>query len=152
AIPTGRWAFRDRKILAQSPSQIQWVTVHRDGRTFVVKAGRSPEDFTHWRMVEPVDSAVDAEATSRLGVMLANLRAESLVTDQPGDDAAYGLDAPSLTATWASLAEATRPARQGAAPGSSPPTEETTFLVGNEVPGRRGVRYARVSGNPMVFT
>ena len=145
ALPTGPLAFRDRSLLAQDRSGFERFTV-RDGRREAVVEGPAhpvgANPFLDWRMTEPSPAPADPQAIARLAVLLSGLRAESLVAESAPDPKAYGLDDPTLAIAWT-----LRPAaiRKG-----TPATR--VLAVGGEVPGRKGVRYARISGDPLIFT
>ena len=145
ALPTGPLAFRERAILAQDRAGFERFTVRNGGREAVFEGpahavGANP--FVDWRMTEPSPAAADPQAIARLAVLLSGLRAESLTAESAPDPKAYGLDDPTLAVAWT--------LRPNAVPKGTPATR--LLAVGKEVPGRKGVRYATVSGNPLVFT
>jgi hypothetical protein len=151
ALPRGPLAFRDRRILAQSPHQIDRFSVRREGRTFAVEAKGLPNDYQHWRMTQPVEAPADAESIMRIVALLSGLRAESLVTDSPSAWKTYGLDEPEITVTWSGPPEAKRSANKAEAK-DGPKRDESSLYVGKLVEGSKGSRYARVMGQRMIFT
>ena len=53
-----------------------------------------------WRLRQPIDAPADTPSVTRLLAMLANLRAEQLITDAVGDGKKFGLDHPLLEIVW----------------------------------------------------
>jgi hypothetical protein len=147
-LPDGPLGYRDRSMLALNPADVTGLTVHRDGKTFEVSGTSGPGHFEQWKMNKPVAGPADAATVAQLVVMLANLRAESLVAESPESLSRFGLDAPLLSATLAS----SRPAAVNAAVGKGAPATEVTLSVGGPVPGKAGSHYARLSSSPIVFT
>ncbi|HEV3166243.1 MAG TPA: DUF4340 domain-containing protein [Isosphaeraceae bacterium] len=149
-LPSGPLAFNDRSLLAQRPDDITKFSVDRDGTTFAVESGVVPSEYSKWRMTKPAAGSADAEVVARLVVLLARVRAETLVTEKPESYSDYGLDSPALTVNWTVRPPALP--RGVKAPSVATTFTEWTLHVGKEVPGKRGSRYARLSGNPAVFT
>ena len=145
-FPPGSFAYLDRSILVQDRAQFDRLTIRRDGQDFILQAPATPrpgpDAFTGWRMTAPVDAPADSESVARLAILLSALRAESFVAEAGKDLKSYGLDAPGLVVSWTTR---TAPDRPGPGPGR-------TLSVGHEVPDGQGSRYARVSGDPWVFT
>ena len=142
AFPPGPLAYRDRSILAQDPFGFDRLVVKRAGIEVELRGPAiphpGPDSFARWSLVKPVEAPADPDAVSRLAVLLSALRAEGLVAEGAKDLKPYGLDAPTLSVTWANRAGSRRPRR--------------TLSVGKEAPGGKKARYATVSGSPMVFT
>jgi hypothetical protein len=149
-LPNGPLGYRERTLLALSPNDIDRLTIERDGKVFEVKSGPTPGRFEEWKMTKPAAGPADMQTVAQLAVMLANLRADQLITDAPQDSAQYGLDTPVLTCIW-STPQPGAPASKSAKAKASPPAE-WTLTVGKPVSGKQGSHYARVSGNPLVFT
>ncbi len=140
ALPLGPLAFRERTILAQDRAGFTRFGVRRGDRETLVQAparisGGNP--FLGWRLTKPVEAAADVESVARLAILLSGLRAEELVADSDPDPNAFGLDDPALSVSWI---------MKGAL------GTRRSLALGKEVPGRKGSRYAAVSGNPLVFT
>ena len=141
----GSLAVRDRQVASASPPMVEKITVVRGPSVVVVEAPPDGNPNT-WRLKVPADAAGDPDTVGRALAQLANLRAESLVTDRPESDAKYGLDHPGLVVKWK--------LRDEPAPTPRRPVEgaETSLSIGAAVPGKPGPRYARVSSGPIVFT
>lgn len=144
-IPQGPLAYRSLSILTLSPTSIARLSRTLDGQRIVLTAPRTPGDFAHWRLVEPVDTPADPVAIPKLVTLLSGLRAERLITEEAQDLRPYGLDAPSLTITWSLRPEA-RPRENAQAP------REGTLQIGAELKDHPGSRYAQVAGQPLVFS
>ena len=123
------------------------ITVIRGPSAVVAEA---PPDGNpgRWRLKVPVEAPGDPETIGRALNKLADLRAESLVTDKPASDEKYGLDKPALVLKW-KLRDEFAPAPRLPTPG-----EETTLSVGGLVPGKAGLRGMRrgCRRGPIVFT
>jgi hypothetical protein len=149
-VTLGPLAFRDRQLAGVSPPEIARLIIKQGTKAFVVEAPATPRGTTvspsDFRLVEPVKAAVDPEALARVLNLLSNLRADTLVTDRAESDAKYGLDKPTLVASWT-----TRLAPQRA-PLRTKEAEEVTLTVGMESKSKPGARFARVSTSPIVFT
>ena len=96
-----------------------------------------------WKLLAPVEATADPEAVTQLTTLLSNLTADDLITDQPGDGKEYGLDHPVITLTWEIRPEARLKGEEKG--------ETGTLRVGGPVP-KSDDRYARIDGNPLVFT
>jgi hypothetical protein len=149
-LPNGPLGYRERTLLALSPNDIDRLTVERDGKVFEVRSGPSPGRFEQWKMTRPAAGPADTQTVAQLMVMLANLRADQLITDAPQDLARYGLDSPVISCTWSVPRPGMVPAKAPAAKQS--PLAEWTLSVGKPVAGKQGSHFARLSGNPVVFT
>jgi hypothetical protein len=144
-LPKNALAYRDRTMLSLSPSQLQRLTVRRGGTTYEVSApGTASGSPTHWRLRAPVEANADDEAATKMVLILANLHAEELVSDQLGDGKAYGLDAPALTVTW-TTSGATSPGADTAKPSTG------TLRIGAQPPKAQSFS-ANLVGSPIVFT
>jgi hypothetical protein len=149
-LPSGPLGYRERTLLAIGPNEVQRVSIERDGKTFEVQGGASPGRFEQWAMEKPSPGPADAQTVAQLVVFLANLRAETLVTDDPASLSQYGLDSPILTATWSTLRPAPAPSKS--ATKKAAPPHHWTLNVGKFVPAGGGARYAKLSDNPTIFT
>lgn len=141
----GSLAFRDRQVASVSPPQVERIEVVQGPRSVLVEAPRDGNPNA-WRLKAPADTPADPETVGRALLRLADLRAESLITDRAGADAKFGLDTPALTVKWKTRDEFAPPPRR------TIEGEETTLTVGSTVPGKPGPRYARISSSPIVFT
>jgi hypothetical protein len=149
AIPRGPLAFRDRTILSLANTMIDEITIQRpDKKVKMVGGKQNPTDVSSWKMTEPTPGEVDHETLTRLAVMLLNLRADALVDGDPKNLAIYGLDSPPITVSWSMIPVAA--ARRGDARAHV----TKSLFVGGFVPppAKPGTRFAKVSGNSMVFT
>jgi hypothetical protein len=155
ALPRNVLSFRDRTVLALPPARVAGLSVVRGGETYVLEAPSPSSKSLHWRMTRPIEATADDPTATGMLLTLANLRAEDFITDQPGDGTAYGLDKPTLTASWTLLAETgTGPAakeKASAATGAESQSRSGTLKIGARVPRSENV-YASVTGSPMVFT
>jgi Domain of unknown function (DUF4340) len=147
-IPKNPLSYRDRNLMVQDPNRIERLTIARDGITYVVEQSPSPGSSTKWRLLKPIQAPADTEAATRLAVMLAHLRADTLVTETPDDLETFGLHQPSLSVTW-TVREGPQSSRLLNA-GKEP--TEWTLQLGKAVPGRSDYRFAHLSGSPIVFT
>jgi hypothetical protein len=149
-VTFGPLAFRDRQLAAVSPSEIARLIIKQRTKAFVIEAAAAPRGATiapsDFRLVDPIKAAVDPEALVRVLNLLSNLRADTLVMDRPESVEKYGLDKPSLVATWTTRREPQK------APLRTKEPEEVTLTVGKEAPGKPGARFARVSTSPILFT
>ncbi len=140
-IPDGPLAYRDHTIMGLTLGSIGRIHVEHEGKAVTVAAGPNPRDYEHWTMTEPVRASVDAQNVARIDLLLSRLRAENLVAQETDDRARYGLESPWLTATWTTLS-----------PDGTLSDKPGTLRVGAEVPDSAGSRYAKVDGQPTVFT
>jgi hypothetical protein len=130
-LPRNMFAFRDLSILSLNPADVRKLTLLRGDRTDEVEPARSGEP-NRWRMRQPVDAPADTRTVTQILALLANLRADQLVTDSVGDGKLFGLDRPQVEVTWE--------------------TDRTHRLkIGAPVP-RAGAFYAKVEDLPFVFT
>jgi hypothetical protein len=143
ALPHSALAFRDRTVLALSPTEVQRLTIRRAGTEFELVAPAAAGKTTRWQMVRPVAARADEESVTRVIMLLSNLRAEDFVSDQAGDGKAFGLHAPLLTVTWTLPAEGGGKKDKAAATG--------TLRVGAKLP-RSNQWYANIEGSRAVFT
>ncbi len=141
----GTLALRDHQVASASPPQIEKLTIIQGTKVVVVAAPRDGNP-TRWRLEVPTDAAADPETVGRALLQLANLRAETLVTDHPVSAEKYGLNAPILVVKWKLRDEFAPPPRR------TVEGEELTLTVGAETPGGKRSRYAKVSSSPIVFT
>jgi hypothetical protein len=145
ALPQNPLAFRQHTVLSLSPTQITRLKIYREGKSYELAAPTEPGKSTHWRMVAPVDAAADEESITKVVMMLSSLNAEAYVTDQLGDGAAFGFNAPTLIVTWTSPAEATKNTKE------STGSITGTLRIGKKVP-KTDFWYANIEGSPVVFT
>ena len=158
-LPRNVLAFRDRQILALTTDQIEQIKFDGPGRKFtlnapVLKHNSMGIDPVGWWMVEPVAAPTDAPSVGRLLKLLANLRAESLVTEKPEALEKYGLDAPALKLTWSALPQFSMvpgPSKADPSPGTIS-LESFSLLVGSPLRDRPSFRYAKLSDQPLIFT
>jgi hypothetical protein len=140
AVPEGELAFRDRTMVRQDPRTVRRVSLERDGRSLAIErppASSGPGAATAWQVVEPAPAAADRLAVTMLVDALARLRADRVVASDPGSLGRFGLETPAARVEWE--AESGEDSRRA-------------LLVGGPVPGRKGERYARLDGEPGVFT
>jgi hypothetical protein len=142
-LPHNEFAYRNRSVVTLSPSAVERFTIERDGRKFVLAPGKSNAPNS-WRMEAPVEAPANEEAVTRALMMLSQLTAERLEATLPTDEAAFGLNAPTLRVMWT-----TRPQADDKNGSSEPVTK--TLRVGSKVPGKDS-KFASVSGSPFVFT
>lgn len=144
-LPKNALAYRDRTMLSLSPGRLQRLTVRGGGTTFELSApGAGSGPPTRWRMLAPVEARADDEAATKMVLVLANLRAEELVSDRRGDDKAYGLDAPALSVTWTTSG--------ASSPGDDEAKTSTGTLRIGAKPPKAQSSYANIAGSPIVFT
>ena len=142
-LPRNPLAFRDRQVLGLDGDQVEQFRFVGPNRKVTLNApvfkvghqnmGLAPPG---WWMVEPVEVPADAPSMGRLLRLLANLRAESLVTEKSENLEKYGLKTPSLTLTWSAFAPFSmvrKPPAVGKSLGSIP-LEEGSLMVGAAVP------------------
>ena len=133
-LPKNAFAFRERSVLALSPTSIARLVLRRDDRTYDLRAPEGAGNPNEWKMVAPVETSADPESVTQLTTLLSNLSASQYISDQPGDGKAFGLDHPVLSLAWTSK----EPGEWGTARRAPVPRSEE--------------RYARIEGKPMVFT
>ncbi|AGA30061.1 DUF4340 domain-containing protein [Singulisphaera acidiphila] len=143
ALPQNDLAFRERSLINLSPGQISRLTVVRDGTTFVLVPAKSG-DPNQWRMEKPVAARADTEAITKALVMLTGLRAQRLITDQQVDPRTFGLDAPNMIITWTTPSSEKKDS-------SDDKVSTQSLTIGGRVPKSESW-YARLSGNPLIFT
>ncbi len=154
------WAFRDRLILAAPTDQIERIQFVGLGKRVTIQApilklGLLKNAAVGWWMSEPVAASADSESVTRLLKLLAALKVDGYAAESPESLSLYGLDAPSLKVTWSTPA-ALPPSPIPLLPASDPMTrvlrfDEQSLLVGDPVADRKGMRYAMLSGQPVVF-
>ncbi len=136
-----RLALLDHTIMTEDANRIKQVTLTRRGQTLALAASpENPGDYAAWRLVAPVEAPVQREAVAMLVVLLSRLRAERLVEQGTPDPSVFGFDAPEVVVRWTGR------------PAADLPEAEHTLEIGKEVPGAAGARFARVVGQPLVFT
>ncbi len=145
-LPQSPLAFRDRTVLSLAPTEIQRLTIHRDGTAIELASPSEPGTSTHWRMTAPVTAPADETAVTKVVLLLANLHADAYVTDQPGDGKPFGLHAPSLTVTWNGIEQG-----QTESAAKNRPRKPGTLRIGSQRP-KTEIWYANIEGNPIVFT
>ena len=102
-LPKNPYAFRDRTVLAESPTSIRKLTIRRGDRTDELEPDNSGAP-NRWRMRSPVDAPADMSTTTQALTALANLRAEEF-TDIPVSEAkgsVFGFERPAVEVIWES--------------------------------------------------
>jgi len=153
------WAFRDRLILTAPTEQIERIQFVGLGKRVTIQApilkiNLLKNAAVGWWMSEPVAATADDESVGRLLKLLAALRVDGYAAESPESLSVYSLDTPSLKVTWSVPSVPPSPIRL--APAGDPITralrfDEQTLLIGGLVPDRKGMRYAMLSGQPVVF-
>ena len=138
-LPRNKYAFRDRGVLAVSPASVTKLTVIREGKTTVLEPDSAAKTPNRWRMIEPVKAPADTVAVTQVLTLLSDLHAEEIVAESAGDGKLFGLDQAPVVVSWVQ-----DKAQAGTAAG--------TLRIGKAVPGKQGVYYASVEGQPFVFT
>ncbi len=130
-LPKNPWAFRERSIIKESPSEITKLIVRRGDRVdeLVPVTAGAPNT---WRMLRPVEAAGDAGTITQVLTALCGLRSLDFVAAEAGDGKAFGLDRPAMQVDWESK-------------GSH------SLKIGDFLP-RSTDRYATTDGQPLVFT
>ncbi|MBV8677415.1 MAG: DUF4340 domain-containing protein [Planctomycetaceae bacterium] len=144
-LPKDAFAFRDRSVASLSPAQVSRLTITRGGRTVVLAVAGSSDQPNHWRMLGPVEAPTNDEAVTSALTLLSDLRAESFISDAPGEAKAFGLDAPTLSVSWTTEPDSAAPKTAQTAP------KTTTLRVGSKDP-RTGSFFASLTGQPLIFT
>jgi hypothetical protein len=140
AVPEGPLAFQDRTMVRQDPRTVRRIELELMGRSLAIErppASAGPGAATAWQVVEPVPAAADRLAVTMLVEALARLRADRVVASDTESLASFGLETPAVRVDWEA---------------DSGEESRRTLLVGGPVPGRQGERYARLEGEPGVFT
>ncbi|MGC8638330.1 MAG: DUF4340 domain-containing protein [Isosphaeraceae bacterium] len=155
-LPRNTYAFRDRLVLSVSPTSVSKLTVIRPGVRTVLEPDRSAQRPNRWRMVEPSKAPADNAATTQVLALLSDLRADELVAELTGDGKPFGLDHPSIVASWilgTTQGQTSSPdvKSKPAAPASSSHSAGT-LKIGKPVPGKPGTFFAMVEGQPFVFS
>ncbi len=156
-LPRTSLALRERLVLAVATERVERLVFEGQGRRVALNAPvLKVEAFQNapigWWMIEPVAGPADADSVGRLLKVLASLRVDGYAVESADDLAPYGLKNPLLTLTWslpADLSAGPTPPKPG------PPAhrlEDHSLLVGGQVPGRLGSRYAKLDDRPLVFT
>jgi hypothetical protein len=98
-LPANDLAFRDHTVLRLNPAEIRKLIVKRGGRTdeLVPEQAGAPH---RWRVVQPAPAAADTRSVTQALSVLANLRAETLISDSGKPPRQYGLDHPLLEVIW----------------------------------------------------
>jgi hypothetical protein len=146
AIPRGALAFRDRQVARVSPPTLEKIVIKVGPKSRTIAPPAKGADSMAWRLTEPIDAQADPESLGRLFVQLSNLHAETLVTDHPESDAAFGLDKPAMTVSWTTRDDVPASPRRPTA------GESVVLTVGKPAANKSGGRYARISTSPIVFT
>lgn len=134
------FAFLDRTLRRGRPGTMTDLKVTRDGETVHLVRETLPGAPPTWRMVAPVAAPIDRDTVTAIEILLSGMRAETIVGRLPEGDHGHGLDRPFLDLTWV------EPTRGSESPGA------LRLTVGEELPGARGGRVARLSGFPFLFT
>jgi hypothetical protein len=160
-LPRNPLAFRDRQVLTADVDAIEQIRFASPFRKFTLNApvlkvkgpdvGLNPPG---WWLAEPANAPADAPSVGKLLRLLANLRADSLVTEVPGSLEKYGLSSPALTVQWTTLPTFSmieKPSAVERSPGVLA-LDYHTLLIGSALPDRPNVRYAKLGTGPLVFT
>jgi hypothetical protein len=135
ALPESAEWFRDRTVLTLNTRQVAEIERNFDDRISALKATNGG---VIWRMTRPVAAPADTDSVTRLQNLLGNLRAERLIAlSSEGDAEKYGLDRPWMSLTWTLAGEGN---------GSQ------ALAIGKVANERTKSRYAKLSGQPAVFT
>jgi hypothetical protein len=140
-LPKGPLDLRDRTILSIGADDIQRLEITRAGTQFVTErvTVKSTNDFEsrEWKLVAPAQGVLDVNAVEDAVHELGEIKAERLVTENPPNLAAYGLEPARLTVQFVAVA------------GTNAPPQTHTLLLGGETPDKHG--FAMLKGNPLVF-
>ena len=98
-LPKNTFAFRDLTMLSLNPADIRKLTVTRQGRIDELEPNKGGEP-NRWRLRRPIDAPADTKSVTQILVMLANLRADQLITDSAEDGKKFGLDHPLMEIAW----------------------------------------------------
>jgi hypothetical protein len=130
-LPKNPFWFRDRSISMLKLEQVKKLIISRPWRTDEIEPSRGGEP-NKWRMRRPIDAQADATSVTQALAILANLRAEDIVSDSIGDGKLFGLDRPAMEIAWE--------------------TNQTYRLkIGATVP-KTSTFYAALEDHPFVFT
>jgi hypothetical protein len=130
-LPKNELAFRDHTVLSVGAAQVSKLVIKRGSRTDELEPDKTGAP-NQWRMRRPIDAPGDVRSITQAIAVLANLRAEDLISPSTGDAKTYGLDHPLLEVAWES--------------------DKTHRLkVGAQVP-RTPSYFAAIDGEPYVFT
>jgi hypothetical protein len=161
-LPGNSLAFRERMVASVAPERIERIRIVGGGQTRVLnppviraepksRLGAFASLSSGWWMTEPVVAPADATAIERMLKLLAPLRAEAMAADAPSDLERFGLKPPTVTLTWSTMPDSERtPAAPRAKVGTK--LDDTTLEIGASVPGKPRSRFARMAGQPLVFT
>ena len=154
------WAFRDRLVLSVATEQVEQIRFDGLGKQVTIQAAplklamfkNAP---VGWWMSEPVTARADDVAVARLLKLLKAFRVDGFAAESPPSLAPFGLDAPTLKVTWSAPA-APPPSPVPLPPPYDPITrkiqfEEQSLLIGGIVPERPTMRYAMLTGHPVIF-
>jgi hypothetical protein len=123
--------FLDRQLLRFDPQAVTSFT-RQQGEAVLELAKKDDA----WRLVRPLDLPADEKKVPELMKLLSELKAQRIAAYQPKDPKVFGLEKPEATLTI-KLAGDAKPA-------------EHVLLIGAEVKGKPGQRYAQMKGSPMV--
>lgn len=159
-LPANPLAFRDRQILEVDTDAVERIKLSSPSRSYLLNAplfrvGRKNMGLAPvgWWLVEPTATPADSPSVAKLLGLLANLRAEALVTDKASSLDRFGLLSPTLTVTWfasPSFSMVENPKGGDVSPGSVELRQES-LLIGSPLPDRPNARYAQIGGWPLIF-
>lgn len=134
-IPADRLAFRDRTLADDDPRALSRIVITRQGRE--TELGRDPRTGG-WKITRPSEAPTEQQLVQLMAALLAKLRAERLIAENPdeGDPSRYSLQPPLATIRWT--------------PG--PGAADRELEIGGAVPGRDGFHFGKMAGSPSVFT
>ena len=160
-LPRNPLAFRDRQVLTADVDAIEQVRLNSPYRKFTLNAPvlkvKTPDVGLNppgWWLAEPANAPADAASVGKLLRLLANLRADSLVTQAPGSLEKYGLSSPALTVQWTTQPIFSMVEKPSTVERSSGvlALDYHTLLIGAALPDRPNVRYAKLGTGPLIFT
>ena len=134
SLPSTRFAYLDRSVLALNPQDFVSLTVERGASRVSVAAPDAKGPTNKWTITAPVHAPADNSAVTGLILTLAHLRVDQWESEQIGDGKEFGLDAPPLVVHWTLKAS-----RQG------------TLRLGKNKAKSSSV-YANLEGDPRVFS
>ncbi|TWT44816.1 hypothetical protein RAS1_12340 [Phycisphaerae bacterium RAS1] len=136
-------SLRARSVFDASENQVRRFELTREGTTFAAERFDGA-----WKLTAPADMPGDVPSIIMVASNLARLYARRVVAK--GDDAAYGLDAPVVTAKFAVETPVTPPpATQTSQPAGPPEMQvaERSLSVGR----KDGVAYCKRNDQPYVY-
>lgn len=92
-LPANALAVRTRKLADLKPDQITKLTIETGAQQYVLERDAEKK----WKLVQPVQGALDVEGLNSLLNAFTQLRAQEFVREGLENLAQYGLDAPTLT-------------------------------------------------------